>query len=105
MSHGPTLIDHNLMLSDISMRLSTQGIALVHNLINGSFSYVGSGTDNGGLKFQSCRYTPYHVPHSTAIAGFMTILHGDARFYNNIICLFGLMATRILMALSPATAR
>ncbi|WP_081677264.1 right-handed parallel beta-helix repeat-containing protein [Butyrivibrio sp. WCD3002] len=83
-SHGPTLIDHNLMLSDISMRLSTQGIALVHNLINGSFSYVGSGTDNGGLKFQSCRYTPYHVPHSTAIAGFMTILHGDARFYNNI---------------------
>ena len=83
-SHGPTLIDHNLLLSDISCRLSTQGIALVHNLIGGSFSYVGEGTDNGGLKFQSCRYTPYHVPHQTAIAGFMTILHGDARFYNNI---------------------
>ena len=83
-SHGPTLIDHNLLLSDISGRISTQGIAFVHNLINGSFSWVGDGTDNGGLKFQSCRYTPYHVPHSTAIAGFMTILHGDARFYNNI---------------------
>ena len=83
-SHGPTLIDHNLLLSDISCRLSTQGIAFVHNLIGGSFSYVGSGTDNGGVKFQSCRYTPYHVPHSTKIAGFMTILHGDARFYNNI---------------------
>lgn len=83
-SHGPTIIDHNLLLSDISCRLSTQGIALVHNLINGSFSYVGQGTDNGGKKFQSCRYTPYHVPHSTKIAGFMTILHGDARFYNNI---------------------
>ncbi|SDB02495.1 right-handed parallel beta-helix repeat-containing protein [Butyrivibrio sp. INlla16] len=83
-SHGPTLIDHNLMLSDISCRLSTQGIALVHNLINGSFTFVGEGCDNGGLKFQSCRYTPYHVPHSTKIAGFMTILHGDARFYNNI---------------------
>lgn len=83
-SHGPTIIDHNLLLSDISCRLSTQGIALVHNLINGSFSYVGEGTDNGGKRFQSCRYTPYHVPHSTRIAGFMTILHGDARFYNNI---------------------
>ena len=83
-SHGPTLVDHNIMLSDISCRLSTQGIALVHNLIYGSFSFVGEGTDNGGKKFQSCRYTPYHVPHSTKIAGFMTILHGDARFYNNI---------------------
>ncbi|WP_408070878.1 right-handed parallel beta-helix repeat-containing protein [Butyrivibrio sp. JL13D10] len=83
-SHGPTTIDHNILLSDISCRISTQGIALVHNLIGGSFSYVGQGTDNGGKKFQSCRYTPYHVPHSTKIAGFMTILHGDARFYNNI---------------------
>ncbi|WP_081846656.1 right-handed parallel beta-helix repeat-containing protein [Butyrivibrio sp. AE3004] len=83
-SHGPTLIDHNILLSDIACRLSTQGIALVHNLVGGSFSFVGEGTDNGGLKFQSCRYTPYHEPHSTKIAGFMTILHGDARFYNNI---------------------
>ncbi|MBE5833762.1 MAG: right-handed parallel beta-helix repeat-containing protein [Butyrivibrio sp.] len=83
-SHGPTLIDHNLLLSDIACRLSTQGIALVHNLIMGSFTYVGSGTDNGGRKFATDRYTPYHVPHSTKIAGFMTILHGDARFYNNI---------------------
>ena len=83
-SHGPTLIDHNIFLSDIACRLSTQGIALVHNLINGSFSFVGNGCDNGSVRFQSCRYTPYHVKHSTKIAGFMTILHGDARFYNNI---------------------
>lgn len=83
-SHGPTLIDHNLLLSDIACRLSTQGIALVHNLIAGSFTYVGRGTDNGARKFLAERYTPYHVPHSTRIAGFMTILHGDARFYNNI---------------------
>lgn len=83
-SHGPTIIDHNLLLSDISCRLSTQGIALVHNLIAGSFTYVGKGTDNGGKKFPSDRYTPYHVPHSTKIAGFMTILHGDARIFNNI---------------------
>ena len=83
-SHGPTLVDHNLLLSDIAARLSTQGIAFVHNLITGSFTYVGNGTGNGGKRFASDRYTPYHVPHSTSIAGFMTILHGDARFYNNI---------------------
>lgn len=83
-SHGPTLIDNNLLLSDCSVRLSTQGLALVHNLIAGSFTYVGKGTDNQSEHFQSCRYTPYHVPHRTEVAGFMTILHGDDRFYNNI---------------------
>lgn len=83
-SHGPTIVDHNLLLSDIAARISAQGIAFVHNLIAGSFTYVGNGTDNGGKKFATNRYTPYHVPHSTKIAGFMTILHGDARFYNNI---------------------
>ena len=83
-SHGPTLIDNNILLSDIACRLSTQGIALIHNFIAGSFSYVGKGTDNGGRIFSTDRYTPYHVPHSTMIAGFMTILHGDARFCNNI---------------------
>ncbi|MCR5772673.1 MAG: right-handed parallel beta-helix repeat-containing protein [Butyrivibrio sp.] len=83
-SHGPTLIDNNILLSDIACRLSTQGIALVHNFIAGSFSYVGRGTDNGGRVFATPRYTPYHVPHSTMIAGFMTILHGDARFCNNV---------------------
>ena len=83
-SHGPTLIDHNLLLSEMAARISTQGIAFVHNLIAGSFTYVGSGTDNGTKKLPSDRYTPYHLPHSTTIAGFMTILHGDARFYNNI---------------------
>lgn len=83
-SHGPTLIDHNLLLSPYAGRLSTQGLALVHNLIAGSFTWVGAGTDNGGKKLPTPRYTPYHVPHRTEVAGFMTILHGDARFYNNI---------------------
>ncbi|MCI5870177.1 MAG: right-handed parallel beta-helix repeat-containing protein [Dorea sp.] len=83
-SHGPTLIDNNLLLSDCSARISTQGIAFVHNLINGSFTWVGDGTDNGGRRLPTPRYTPYHVPHRTEVAGFMTFLHGDARFYNNI---------------------
>lgn len=83
-SHGPTLIDNNLLLSDCAARISTQGTAFVHNLIAGSFTYVGFGTDNGGQRIPTPRYTPYHLPHRTEIAGFMTILHGDARFYNNI---------------------
>ena len=84
-SHGPTLIDHNLMLSPCAGRISTQGIAFAHNLIAGSFTCVGTGTHNAGLDHpESARFTPYHVPHSTMVAGFMTILHGDARFYSNI---------------------
>lgn len=74
--HGPTLIDHNVLLSDVTLRFATQGAALVHNLICGAFTCVGGGTGD--------RYTPYHIPHRTEVCGFMTILHGDDRFYNNI---------------------
>ena len=83
-SHGPTLVDNNLLLSERSAKLATQGVAFVHNLIAGSFTAVGMGTDNGAKTLSSPRYTPYHVPHGTAVAGFMTFLHGDMRFYNNI---------------------
>lgn len=83
-SHGPTLVDNNILLSDYSMKLATQGVAVVHNLIAGSFTAVGRGTDNGSGEIPSPRYTPYHVPHRTEVDGFMTILHGDDRFYNNI---------------------
>ena len=83
-SHGPTLMDNNIFLSSVAAKLPTQGLAFVHNLIAGSLSWVGQGTDNGGIRFPTPRYTPYHVPHRTEINGFMTILHGDARFYNNV---------------------
>jgi len=75
-SHGPTLIDNNILLSDVSLRIATQGVAMVHNLICGAFTSVGGGT--------TWRYTPYHIPHRTEVMGFMTILHGDDRFCNNI---------------------
>lgn len=75
-SHGPTLIDNNILMSDVSLRFATQGAALVHNLICGAFTCVGAGT--------GWRYIPYHIPHRTEVMGFMTILHGDNRFYNNI---------------------
>ncbi len=83
-SHGPTLIDNNLLLSYRSLKLACQGVAAVHNLIAGSIAAVGIGTDNGAKTLASPRYTPYHMPHRTEIAGFMTFLHGDVRFYNNI---------------------
>ena len=83
-SHGPTLFDNNLLLSKCAGRLSTQGFAFVHNLIAGSFTYVGGGVDNNGVSLPTPRYTPYHMPHRTEVAGFMSILHGDARFLNNI---------------------
>lgn len=83
-SHGPTLVDNNLFLSPVAGRLAAQGIAYVHNLICGVFTSVGTGTDNCGGDGRDERYTPYHLPHRTEVAGFMTILHGDDRFYNNI---------------------
>ncbi len=83
-SHGPTLIDNNFLLSERTLKLATQGVAVVHNLIAGAYESVGIGTDNGSLTINSPRYTPYHVPHRTEVAGFMTFLHGDDRFYNNI---------------------
>lgn len=83
-SHGPTLVDHNLLLSGRSFKMPTQGVAVVHNLIAGSIAAVGTGVNNGAKTLQSPRYTPYHVQHRTEVAGFMTILHGDMRFYNNV---------------------
>ena len=82
--HGPTLIDNNIMLSEASLRMATEGVALVHNLICGAFTAVGEGTDMMVEGVLRQRYTPYHMPHRTEVMGFMTILHGDDRFYNNI---------------------
>lgn len=83
-SHGPTLLDNNFFLSARAVKLPCQGVAMVHNLVAGSFVSIGIGTNNGAKTKNSARYTPYHKPHSTQIAGFMTFLHGDDRFYNNI---------------------
>lgn len=62
---------------------AAEGVACVHNLILGAFTAVG-GTDNVVNGVNQPRYTPYHIKHRTKVAGFMTILHGDDRIYNNI---------------------
>lgn len=82
--HGPTLIDNNVLLSKVSVTMPTEGIAMVHNLMLGAFSLVNSGVDSIVNGQREPRYTPYHIRHRTEVAGFMSILHGDDRVYNNI---------------------
>ena len=82
--HGPTLIDNNVMLSKVSAVIPSEGLAFVHNLMLGSFVLVNSGVDSIVNGQREPRYTPYHIRHRTEVAGFMTILHGDDRIYNNI---------------------
>ncbi|MBR0463750.1 MAG: right-handed parallel beta-helix repeat-containing protein, partial [Clostridia bacterium] len=82
--HGPTLIDNNVLLSKASVIMPSEGIACVHNLMLGSFGLINSGVDSVVNGQREPRYTPYHIRHRTEVAGFMTILHGDDRIYNNI---------------------
>jgi hypothetical protein len=73
-SHGPTMVDHNMLLSDHSFKTLSHSCALVHNLVAGTLS-IGKELN---------RHTPYHVPHSTSIAGMTNFSGGDDRYYNNI---------------------
>lgn len=73
-SHGPYIVDHNILASEYALDNFSQGGAYVNNLICGKM--VQRKVLN--------RSTPYHIPHSTKVAGFSVILGGDDRFYNNI---------------------
>src|SRR5690554_2166125 len=73
-SHGPYIVDHNILGSEYAIDNFSQGGAYINNLICGIMVQ---------LKVLN-RSTPYHIPHSTKIAGFSVILGGDDRFYNNI---------------------
>lgn len=72
-NHGPFLIDNNILLSKLSVRDWSEGGAYVHNLFAGNFEFKPQG-----------RFTPYHLPHSTELAGLLQTRCGDNRFYNNI---------------------
>ena len=72
-SHGPTFIYNNLLLSNVGVKLVSQGVAIFNNLIAG---LINVGTTD--------RYTPYHFQHTTAVKGLHTNFGGDCRFYNNI---------------------
>jgi hypothetical protein len=72
-NHGPFLIDNNIMLSKLAVRDWSEGGAYVHNLFAGNFELRPQG-----------RFTPFHKPHSTELAGLKQTRGGDNRFYNNI---------------------
>ncbi|HEX3021562.1 MAG TPA: right-handed parallel beta-helix repeat-containing protein, partial [Lachnospiraceae bacterium] len=73
-SHGPYIVDHNILTSEYSLDNVSQGGAYINNLICGKMNH---------WKVLN-RSTQYHLPHSTKIAGFSLIYGGDDRFYNNI---------------------
>ena len=73
-SHGPYIVDHNILASEYALDNVAQGGAYINNLICGKM--VQAKVLN--------RSTQYHLPHSTKIAGFSFVYGGDDRFYNNI---------------------
>ncbi|MFP4620691.1 MAG: right-handed parallel beta-helix repeat-containing protein [Bacteroidales bacterium] len=73
-NHGPYLVDNNILLSETALRDWSEGGAFVHNLMNGKIEMMQ----------ELDRFTPYHLPYSTEVAGLRNIHGGDNRFYNNI---------------------
>ena len=73
-SHGPHIVEHNVLASPVSLELFSQGGAFVNNLVCGTV-LLGPVLD---------RPTPYHVPHSTQVAGYAAIHGGDDRHIGNV---------------------
>lgn len=73
-SHGPCVVDNNILGSAYSFENFAQGSAFVNNLICGKTNTL-TVLD---------RSTPYHFPHSTEVAGVAFVFGGDDRFANNI---------------------
>jgi hypothetical protein len=73
-SHGPYLVEHNVLASNASFESFSQGGAFVHNLIGGTVRLVPVHD----------RATPYHRPHSTQVAGYAVIYGGDDRWIGNV---------------------
>ena len=73
-SHGPYLVEHNVLASGVSVESFSQGGAYVSNLIGGTVRVVPVLD----------RTTPYHRPHSTQVAGISFIYGGDDRWTGNV---------------------
>jgi alpha-N-arabinofuranosidase len=74
-NHGPTLVDHNVMLSPMALWVMSQGTAFAHNLFGGH------------VKIQPdlwARQTPFLAVHSTAGAGMHPSPCGDDRYFHNL---------------------
>ena len=73
-SHGPHLVEHNILASRVSLEVHSQGGAFVNNLLCGTISMDPIVE----------RPTPYHVPHSTQVAGYAAITGGEDRYIGNV---------------------
>ncbi len=73
-NHGPFIVDNNIFLSANAISTQSEGGAFIHNLIAGTLK----------IRSDLRRFTPYHLPHSTAVKALVTIRSGDDRFYNNV---------------------
>ena len=73
-THGPHLVDHNVLGSKYALDNHAQGGAYVNNLIAGKIM----------LKKMLNRATPYHAPHSTDVTGYAMVYGADDRFYSNL---------------------
>ena len=97
-SHGPYVVEHNVLASPASLELFSQGGAFVNNLVCGTVL----------LQPVVERPTPYHVPHSTQVAGYAAILGGDDRYIGNVFLgrrpRLGLRADAHASGRAPATA-
>ena len=72
--HGPCVVDNNLFLSSTSFLCMSQGSALVNNLFAGRLDICR----------ETSRFTLYHFPHDTFVAGAMVIYGGDDRLIGNV---------------------
>lgn len=73
-SHGPYLVDHNVLASPASVEVVSQGGAYVGNLVLGTVR-VETVPD---------RSTPYHLAHTTKVAGCSVVFGGDDRWIANL---------------------
>jgi hypothetical protein len=73
-SHGPYVVDHNVLASCAALEVWSQGGAFINNLVAGALR-VEPVTD---------RATPYHRPHSTQVSGYAVVNGGDDRYIGNL---------------------
>ena len=73
-SHGPYVVDHNVLASRVALEVFSQGGAFVNNLVGGAVR----------LEQVLDRATPYHRPHSTQVSGYAVVYGGDDRYVGNL---------------------
>ncbi len=73
-THGPCIVDNNVLGSVYTLDNVAQGTAYINNLCCGGTRQIDTLD----------RSTPYHQPHSTKLMGFAYMYSGDDRMFNNI---------------------